>query len=60
MAKKKHGKKKSHGRRSKKAQRRRGHAKAKHVRRGCGKRNWRRGGNAYWKCKVGKKHAYKS
>ena len=30
-----------------------------HVKRGCGKRNWRRGGNAMWKCKVGKKRAYK-
>jgi ribosomal protein L37AE/L43A len=30
-----------------------------HVKRGCGKRNWRRGGNAVWKCKKGKKHPYK-
>ncbi len=30
-----------------------------HVKRGCGKRNWRRGGNARWKCKVGKTHAYR-
>jgi len=30
-----------------------------HVKRGCGKRKWSRGGNARWKCKPGaKKHAY--
>lgn len=31
-----------------------------HVKRGCGKRNWRRGGNARWRCKVGKKRPYKT
>jgi hypothetical protein len=31
-----------------------------HVKRGCGKRKWRRGGNAMWRCKGGKKkHPYK-
>ena len=32
-----------------------------HVKRGCGKRNWRHGGSARWRCKPGKKkHAYKT
>ncbi len=35
------------------------HRKGKHVKRGCGKHNWRKGGNALWKCKKGKKHPYK-
>lgn len=30
-----------------------------HIKRGCGKRNWSRGGNAHWKCKRGKKFPYK-
>ena len=34
-------------------------AKHKRAKRGCGKRKWARGGNAYWKCKKGaKKHSY--
>jgi hypothetical protein len=33
--------------------------KRKKVKRGCGKRNWSRGGNAYWKCKRGKRRPYK-
>lgn len=50
---------------SAKAARRRYHAKyavgkPKHKKRGCGKKNWSRGGNARWKCKTGKKHAYKT
>lgn len=32
----------------------------KHTRRGCGRGKWRRGGNAYWRCKPGaKRHYYK-
>lgn len=30
-----------------------------HIKRGCGKRNWRRGGNARWKCRVGKTRPYR-
>jgi hypothetical protein len=38
-----------------------GKRKGKHTKRGCGKHNWSKGGNARWKCKPGaKKHAYKS
>jgi len=46
-------------RRYRKAKRRYAARRKGHVKRGCGKRNWRRGGNAMWKCKVGKKRAYK-
>lgn len=29
-----------------------------HFKRGCGKRNWKRGGNAYWGCKKGRQRRY--
>jgi hypothetical protein len=29
-----------------------------HVKRGCGKRNWKRGNNAYWGCKKGRQRKY--
>ena len=45
--------KKRHGKHHRKGR------KGKRARRGCGKRKWAKGGNAYWKCKKGaKKHAY--
>jgi hypothetical protein len=34
--------------------------KRKQPKRGCGKRNWRKGGNAMWKCKRGKRRYYKT
>ena len=33
-------------------------SKKKAKKRGCGKRNWRRGPRARWKCKKGKRHTY--
>ena len=46
-----------------KARNKKGHSKKrkKSPKRGCGKHNWSKGGNARWKCKPGhKKHVYKS
>jgi hypothetical protein len=43
-----------------KKKRRKAKVKRKRAKRGCGKRKWARGGNAYWKCKKGaKKLTYK-
>lgn len=46
--------------RRKSGSKRRPYSKRKQPKRGCGKRNWRRGSNAMWKCKRGKRRYYKT